>query len=103
MGFGEGAKSRREFVRALLLNVVTLQESLCRPVTKREAVEKTLRKGDFDDETTKMMLRKISSDGRSPLDRKRADGNWLYAVDRPEEVDDYVAGMKEDGIDPADL
>lgn len=103
MGFGGGVESKREFVRALLFNVVNVQESLCRQVTEREIVEKTLTKGDFDDEATKTMLRKVGGDDRFPLDRRRADGNWLYAVDRPGEVDDYVAGMKEDGVDPADL
>ncbi|MEZ3142403.1 hypothetical protein [Halobaculum sp. MBLA0143] len=82
---------------------MTLQHSLCRQVTEREIIESTLTKGDFDDEIARTMLRKVGEDDHSPLNWERADGNWLYAVDRPGEVDDYVAGMKEDGVDPADL
>lgn len=103
MGSGGSVKSRRELVRALLMNAGTKQESLRRRVTEQEIVSTTFKKGGFDDDFVQILLRNVAEDTRSSLSREQIDGDWKYKMRRLDTVDDYVAGLKEDGVDPADL
>lgn len=83
--------------------VVTRQESVRRRVTEQEVISKAATKGDFDDAFVQSLLRNVAEDTRSPLSREQIDGDWKYKMRRLDTVDDYVAGLKEDGVDPADL
>jgi GTP cyclohydrolase FolE2 len=103
MGSDGSVKLRRELVRALLMKVGTRQESVRRQVTEQEVVSKAATKSDFDDNFVRRILRNVAEDTRSPLSREQIDGDWKYEMERFDTVDDYVAGLKEDGVDPADL
>lgn len=103
MGSDGSVRLRRELVRALLMKVGTRQESVRRRVTEQEVVSKAATKGYFDGDFVRGILRNVAEDTRSPLSREQIDGDWRYKMGRLDTIDDYVAGLKEDGVDPAEL
>lgn len=103
MSTGGSVKSRRELVRALLMTVGTSQETLRRKVTEKEIIHKLHINNEFEKELVRTVLRNVAEDARSPLAREQTDEGWLYDMTRLDTVDDYIAGLKEDGVDPAEL
>lgn len=103
MGLSGSIESRRKLVKALLKCAETIQESNQRRAREAELIDILAANDEFDRDLVKQIIRGVADDERSPLIRTGGDRCWLYEMRRLDTVSDYVAGLKEDGVDPADL